>query len=120
MEKEIEYYKRNLPKHSKKLEIIHFNDVYNLEERENSSTSSSPILAGAARFVTALDQYSSSSKLVLFSGDLLFPSNLSTFFDGRQMIKPFQRMNVDVSCLGNHELEIGIEHGAMMIKESGS
>jgi len=65
-----------------------------------------------------LDDYGSKDKIVLFSGDFFFPSNLSTFFDGKQMLKPFNRMNVDVSCLGNHELEIGIEHGKELIKET--
>ncbi len=25
------------------------------------------------------------------------------------MILPFEKLNVDVSCLGNHELDLGIE-----------
>ena len=45
----IEFYKEFLPKHNKKLEILHFNDVYNIEERKSGH-----IKAGAARFVTAL------------------------------------------------------------------
>ena len=109
-----EWYKTNLPKHSKKLEVIHFNDVYNLEEH----TDGGPIVAGCARFVSALDKYGSKDKLVLFSGDFFFPSNLSTFFNGKQMLKPFERMNVDVSCLGNHELEIGMDHGIELIKQT--
>ena len=34
------------------------------------------------------------------------------------MIKPFNRMNVDVSCLGNHELETGIEEAVNLIKQT--
>jgi 5'-nucleotidase len=34
------------------------------------------------------------------------------------MIMPFNKMNVDISCLGNHEIEIGIEYGAEMIKQT--
>jgi NDP-sugar pyrophosphorylase family protein len=60
------------------LEIIHFNDVYNIEQRESEDL----IKAGAARFVKALDTYGSKDKLVLFSGDLFFPSNLSNFYNG--------------------------------------
>lgn len=33
------------------------------------------------------------------------------------MIKPFNRLNLDVSCLGNHEIEIGIDHGTNMLKK---
>ena len=73
-----EWYKTNLPKCSKKLEVLHFNDVYNLEERKDGG----PIIAGCPRFVTAFNQYDSKDKIVLFSGDFFFPSNLSTFFEG--------------------------------------
>lgn len=93
--------------------MLHFNDVYNLEERETGA-----LKAGAARFVSALDSYNSSSKLVIFSGDLFFPSNLSTYFEGEQMILPFNRMNVDVSCLGNHELDISIERAMELIAQT--
>ena len=96
------------------LEILHFNDVYNIEERVTDE----PIKAGAARFVTALDEYRSAEKLVLFSGDLFYPSNLSNFYKGKQMIKPFNRMNVDISCLGNHELDNGCENAKQLIAET--
>jgi len=33
---------------------------------------------------------------------------LSTLFEGEQMIFPFEKLNVDISCLGNHELDFGI------------
>jgi len=75
MQTKIEYYKENLPTFNRKLEIIHFNDVYNIETNEKG-------LGGAARFVTAFDKYNSKNKLVIFSGDLFFPSNLSTYYEG--------------------------------------
>jgi hypothetical protein len=58
----------------KKLNVIHFNDVYNIE-----SSTIEPV-AGAARFVTAvealLDQHEdNSSTIVLFSGDAISPSS---------------------------------------------
>ena len=57
------------------LEILHFNDVYNIEEKSGDANGPDKIRAGAARFVTAFDEYNSKDKLVLFSGDLFFPSN---------------------------------------------
>lgn len=69
----IEFYKKHLPKHSHKLEILHFNDVYDIEERPVVGQDS--IVAGAARFVRAFELYNCKEKLVLFSGDLFFPSN---------------------------------------------
>ena len=95
----MEQYKQFLPKHNKKLEILHFNDVYNIENKT---------IGSAARFKTAFDLYDSKNKLVIFSGDLFFPSMLSTLFEGEQMVFPFEQLNVDISCLGNHELDFGI------------
>ena len=88
--------------------------MYNIEERVTDE----PIKAGASRFVTALNEYRSAEKLVLFSGDLFYPSNLSNFYKGKQMIMPFNRMNVDISCLGNHELDNGCENAKQLIAET--
>ena len=52
-----------------KLTLIHFNDVYNVEER-----SVEPV-GGAARFLTAVKAVSREvNPLVLFSGDIFAPS----------------------------------------------
>jgi 5'-nucleotidase len=67
------------------LEILHFNDVYDIEERViqvKTGDSQVQVFAGASRFVTAMEQHGSKTKLVLFSGDLFNPSNLSSFFKG--------------------------------------
>ena len=53
---------------SKTLTILHFNDVYNIEPREQEP------VGGAARFVTKIKSFSESEAMVLFSGDLLNPS----------------------------------------------
>ena len=49
--------------------ILHFNDVYNIEERSGEEP-----VGGAARMRTALKQYTDRNPLVLFSGDALAPS----------------------------------------------
>lgn len=49
--------------------IIHFNDVYNIEERQKEP------VGGASRFKTRLDSLQELRPLVLFSGDALNPSN---------------------------------------------
>lgn len=46
--------------------------------------------------------------MTLFSGDLLGPSLISTMYEGEQMVMPFNRMEVDVACFGNHDLDFGI------------
>ena len=53
----------------KKLTIIHFNDVYNIDERSDEP------IGGAARFQTVLNYLKEENpSLVLFSGDALSPS----------------------------------------------
>ena len=49
------------------LRIIHFTDVYNIEENES--------VGGAARFKTALDILTKNkNSIILFSGDAVSPS----------------------------------------------
>ena len=50
------------------LTIIHFNDVYNIEERQKEP------VGGASRFKTRVDSLRELRPLVLFSGDALNPS----------------------------------------------
>ena len=58
-----------MQKHSlEKLTILHFNDVYNLEEGNIEP------VGGVARFKTALESFSDLDPLILFSGDLFQPS----------------------------------------------
>ena len=53
----------------RQLRIIHFNDVYNIEERDEEP------VGGSARFWTALDELRKEGPaLVVFSGDALSPS----------------------------------------------
>lgn len=53
--------------------ILHFNDVYNVEEQAQEP------VAGATRFCSALKSFGNLDPLVLFSGDILAPS-ISKFF----------------------------------------
>ena len=34
------------------------------------------------------------------------------------MVKPFNRMNVDISCVGNHDLDLGLEHAEKLMKKT--
>ena len=51
------------------LSIIHFNDVYELREREKEP------VGGVSRFKSKIDSLRLQDPLVLFSGDALSPSN---------------------------------------------
>lgn len=58
-----------------KFNIIHFNDIYNIESREIEP------VGGASRFVSAIEYLiqNKPNSLVLFSGDALSPS-LSNYY----------------------------------------
>lgn len=59
----------------KLLQIIHFNDVYNIEENDKGQ-------GGVSRFITKMNEHNSKEKLTLFSGDLFAPSLLSQLNEG--------------------------------------
>jgi len=88
---------------SKLISILHFNDVYNIEEKKVEP------LGGVARFKTALESFRGLDPLVLFSGDLFQPSLLSTAYDGEQMIKPMNAFKIDAACFGNHEFDLDLD-----------
>ncbi len=68
-----------------KLKIIHFNDVYNIEESKNEPC------GGAARFAYALDYITNNDPhLILFSGDALSPSSCRILLFSYLLISNFQ------------------------------
>jgi 5'-nucleotidase len=77
-------------------------------------------MAGAARFTTAMEKHGCGHKLVLFSGDLFAASTLSIYFKGDQMIEFYKRINVKVSCLGNHDLDYGIAKMQELVEKTGT
>ena len=83
--------------------IFHFNDVYNLKSRKKEP------VGGAARFITAANKFKDLNPLVLFSGDIYSPSKLGQTMKGTQMIPFLERFKIDVACVGNHDLDYGID-----------
>ncbi|KAL8436396.1 hypothetical protein ACSSS7_001796 [Eimeria intestinalis] len=82
--------------------ILHFNDVYNIDSREDGS-------GGVARFVTAMQRFSHLHPLVFFSGDALNPSLMSTYTKGRHMVPFLNLLKVHTACCGNHDFDFGID-----------
>ncbi|CAH1392702.1 unnamed protein product [Nezara viridula] len=85
--------------------IIHYNDVYNVEER-------------AARFATAVKKFSYLDPIILFSGDALSPSMLSTTTKGAQMIPVLNEVGTSCAVFGNHEFDFGLEVLTQRISET--
>ncbi|KAH7642407.1 5' nucleotidase-like protein [Dermatophagoides farinae] len=83
--------------------ILHFNDCYNVEPCDKEP------VGGAARFVNALHQFDHLDPLILFSGDIIAPSIMSSFTKGEQMLPVLERCNVHCALFGNHEFDFGLD-----------
>jgi len=84
--------------------IVHFNDVYNIE-----SGTQEPV-GGAARFMTAVRRLADRDPLILFSGDALNPSLMSTVTNGRQMVPVLNAIGVHCALYGNHDFDHGVDN----------
>ncbi|XP_064119235.1 mannosylglucosyl-3-phosphoglycerate phosphatase-like isoform X5 [Macrobrachium nipponense] len=83
--------------------ILHFNDIYNVEEQNREPRS------GAPRFKTALKSFQEQDPLILFSGDILAPSITSTFTKGEQMVPVMNQFGIHCAVFGNHDFDFGLE-----------
>lgn len=90
--------------------ILHFNDCYNVEPGPQSS--------GAAGFLTAIKQHKTSDPMILFSGDILSPSFMSTFTKGEQMIPVLNDIGVSCAVFGNHEFDYGVDNLIDFVKKT--
>lgn len=86
------------PGGQRRLTILHFNDVYEIDARAREP------VGGVSRFTSLLASYASEDPCVIFSGDFLAPSLLSTETHGMHMIPFFNRMNIKACVLGNRTL----------------
>jgi len=90
---------------TKVLTILHFSDVRDIDEKQHEP------VGGAARFCAAVEQYRSEGlhPLVFFSGGVFSPSTLSTILSGTQMLPCLNELGINAACLGNHDLDFGLE-----------
>ena len=82
-----------------KFSILHFNDVYEIAEREKEP------VAGAARFAFLVKEKIAEAErkygerpLVVFSGDCLNPSTLSCATLGKHMVEILNNLGVSLIC----------------------
>jgi 5'-nucleotidase len=107
------------PAKASSIELLHFNDVYNIEPSDRDP------VGGAARFVTLIKNIRSAAAaagnaepIVVFSGDAFNPSLMSTVTKGKQMVPCLNNMKIDVACIGNHDLDFGIDNLESLIAET--
>ena len=92
------------------LRLIHYNDVYHVEPGSRDP------VGGIPRFKTLCDYYQHDARfsgqpdcLTLFSGDAFNPSLESSVTKGKHMVPVLNLINTSVACLGNHDLDFGVE-----------
>eukprot|EP01062_Namystynia_karyoxenos_P081635 TRINITY_DN900_c0_g1_i1.p1 TRINITY_DN900_c0_g1~~TRINITY_DN900_c0_g1_i1.p1 ORF type:complete len:838 (+),score=266.08 TRINITY_DN900_c0_g1_i1:79-2592(+) len=89
----------------KTLTIVHFNDVYHTDSFKKEPVGS------AARMATAVKELGGPliNPHVLFSGDAFSPSITATVTQGSHMPPVLNALGVEVSCVGNHDLDFGVD-----------
>ena len=93
-----------------KLRIVHFNDVYELDNL--------PVLRTAIDSLAAeLDGEPNAKLITTFGGDFLAPSLLSSIDHGKSMVTALNTLPVDVTCFGNHESDVPFEALLQRIEE---
>jgi len=92
--------------------LVHVTDTYFIEE---STVDDAIDLPGFARFYSLIEsikadpiiQKNKTPVLVLHGGDFLYPSLMSTYFDGHQMTDVLNSCKFDYCTLGNHDFDGG-------------
>jgi 5'-nucleotidase len=82
--------------------LLQFNDHYILEPVDQKR-------GGMARIATLVSRVRAESPatLLVFAGDTLSPSIMSTFLRGEHMIAAWNLLGLDVATFGNHEFDFG-------------
>mmetsp|Transcript_566 Transcript_566/g.1039 ORF Transcript_566/g.1039 Transcript_566/m.1039 type:complete len:573 (+) Transcript_566:106-1824(+) len=86
--------------------FLHFNDVYNVENAPRFATS---IKNTRSEIRSNKKTQTQRHVITVFSGDAFSPSIMSTILRGEQMVPVLNALDIDVACLGNHDLDFGIE-----------
>lgn len=96
---------------SRFLHIVHFNDIYNLDIAYEEEPR-----GGARKFASQMKKYKQElafkgffKPLVLFSGDFVGPSLMSSLTQGAHLIDALNAIGADYGTFGNHELDYGYE-----------
>lgn len=84
--------------------ILHFNDVYNVEPGQTEP------VGGAARIATAFAKIRAErpNTITLFSGDAFSPSLISSVTEGKHIPPILNYMEIDCAVYGNHDFDFGL------------
>lgn len=76
-------------------------DVYNVEP--GGAKDPNAVVAGATRFAGKMKSFKAENPLILFSGDAINPSSLSTETKGVHMAPVLNEIGTHVAVAGNHD-----------------
>jgi 5'-nucleotidase len=99
---------------AQRIDLITFNDIYQIQPVDKGTR------GGAARVAALVHRLEgiNPNTLVLFAGDLLSPSVMSSAFQGAQMVDVFNHIGVNYASIGNHELDFGLKVFKQRVQES--
>ncbi len=106
---------------AQRLTLLHFNDFHGqLTPYPEDPVKDS--LGGIARLAGTVEAIRRESPdrtfILLFAGDLLQGSMLSSLHHGHPDVEMFNAMGVDAAVMGNHELDYGQENFLSLLKEA--
>lgn len=84
-----------------RVEVISFNDFHGAIESQSE--------VGASKFAYAIKQWSNSNTLIVSAGDNYNGEALSNLLYGKPVSNIFKEIGVDVSAVGNHEFDWGLD-----------
>lgn len=96
------------PLNTRTVHVFHLNDVYNFDPAYKEEP-----IGGASRYATKLNALKTElvahecKPMVVFSGDFVGPSLMSTVTQGAHMIDMLNYLEVDYATFGNHEFDYG-------------
>lgn len=85
------------------VQLLLVNDVYSADSLRDGRGG----VARVAALRDAVARATGAPVLLLLAGDVLSPSVLSKWYQGRQMVEAFNAARLDLATLGNHEFDAG-------------
>ncbi|MDH3618946.1 MAG: bifunctional metallophosphatase/5'-nucleotidase [Nitrosopumilus sp.] len=99
--------------------ISHLTDTYSLKESKIGNDIDLPGFGRICRLMEILSKNQKEKNILfLHSGDFLFPSFLSNYFKGKQMVDILNHCGLYGCTLGNHDFDGGLEILKKRINES--
>ena len=105
------YSKNLLSGNTKKLTILHTNDVHSHIEPFPDNHSKNPNMGGVARRATLIEKIRNEEKNVLLvdAGDIFQGTPYFNYYGGELEFKLMSMMKYDVATIGNHDFDNGLE-----------